>query len=143
MNIRIWQWGGQSTQKMRMSEMGVREEMLFSFKSMIGRLNTIFPRIYCQEFTSQTPNFKKKKRKGFPGGSVVKNPPANARDTGLIPDLGRSPMLWSNKACAPQPLSLCSRTWEPQLLSPCALYSLCSTTKEATAVRSLCTTVRE
>ena len=28
---------------------------------------------------------------GFPGGSVVKNPPANAGDTGLIPELGRSP----------------------------------------------------
>ena len=28
---------------------------------------------------------------GFLGGSVVKNPPANARDTGLIPGLGRSP----------------------------------------------------
>ena len=29
--------------------------------------------------------------KGFPGGSVVKNPPANAGDVGLIPGLGRSP----------------------------------------------------
>ena len=29
---------------------------------------------------------------GFPGGSVVKNPPVNARDTGLIPDVGRSHM---------------------------------------------------
>ena len=30
--------------------------------------------------------------RGFPGGSVVKNPPANARgDTGSIPGLGRSP----------------------------------------------------
>ena len=28
---------------------------------------------------------------GFPGGSVVKNPPANAGDVGLIPGLGRSP----------------------------------------------------
>ena len=28
---------------------------------------------------------------GFPGGSVVKNPPANAEDVGLIPGLGRSP----------------------------------------------------
>ena len=28
---------------------------------------------------------------GFPGGSVVKNLPANAGDTGLIPRLGRSP----------------------------------------------------
>ena len=30
-------------------------------------------------------------KKGFPGGSVVKNPPANAADTGLMPELGRSP----------------------------------------------------
>ena len=28
---------------------------------------------------------------GFPGSSVVKNPPANAKDAGLIPGLGRSP----------------------------------------------------
>ena len=28
---------------------------------------------------------------GFPGGSVVKNLPANPRDKGLIPGLGRSP----------------------------------------------------
>ena len=28
---------------------------------------------------------------GFLGGSVVKNPPANAGDTGLIPGLGKSP----------------------------------------------------
>ena len=27
---------------------------------------------------------------GFPGGSVVKNLPANAGDTGSIPELGRS-----------------------------------------------------
>ena len=30
-----------------------------------------------------------KKSLGFPGGSVVKNPPANAGDTGSIPDQGR------------------------------------------------------
>ena len=28
---------------------------------------------------------------GFPGGSVIKNPPTNGRDTGSIPDPGRSP----------------------------------------------------
>ena len=28
---------------------------------------------------------------GFPGGSVVKNLPASAEDTGLIPGSGRSP----------------------------------------------------
>ena len=32
----------------------------------------------------------------FPGGTVVKNPLANAEDTGSIPGLGRSHMLWSN-----------------------------------------------
>ena len=29
--------------------------------------------------------------KGFPGGSEIKNLPANAGDIGLIPGLGRSP----------------------------------------------------
>ena len=28
---------------------------------------------------------------GFPGGSVIKNPPPNAGDMGLIPGSGRSP----------------------------------------------------
>ena len=32
----------------------------------------------------------------FPGGAVVKNPPANTGDPGSIPGLGRSHMLWSN-----------------------------------------------
>ena len=34
--------------------------------------------------------------KGFPGGPVVKNPPANAGDMGLIPGPGRSHMLQGN-----------------------------------------------
>ena len=38
----------------------------------------------------------KKKNMGFLGGSVVKNPPANARDIGWIPDLERSHMLQIN-----------------------------------------------
>ena len=33
---------------------------------------------------------------GFPGGAVVKNLPANARDTGSSPSLGRSHMPQSN-----------------------------------------------
>ena len=33
---------------------------------------------------------------GFPGGAVVKNPPANAGDTGLSPGPGRSHMPQSN-----------------------------------------------
>ena len=34
---------------------------------------------------------KSKDYKGFPGGSVVKNLPANGEDAGSIPGLGRSP----------------------------------------------------
>ena len=38
----------------------------------------------------------KLKKWGFPGGAVVKNPPANAGDTGSSPGPGRSHMLRSN-----------------------------------------------
>ena len=37
-----------------------------------------------------------KSHEDFPGGSVVKNLPANAGDTGSILDLGRSHRLWHN-----------------------------------------------
>ena len=33
---------------------------------------------------------------GFSGGTVVKNLPANAGNTGLSPGPGKSHMLWSN-----------------------------------------------
>ena len=39
---------------------------------------------------------KKTTQLGFPGGAVVKNPPANAGDTGSLPGPGRSHMPWSN-----------------------------------------------
>ena len=63
----------------------------------------------------QTKSFLKTYFLGFPGCSVVKNPPANAGDTGLIPYLGRSHMQ----------LSLCAITIEP------VLYSQGATTTEA------------
>ena len=55
---------------------------------------------------------------GFPGNSVVKNPPANAEDKGSIPDPGRSHMPRGNKAHVPQLLSQCSRAWELEAMSP-------------------------
>ena len=55
---------------------------------------------------------------GFPGGTVVENPPANAGDMGSSPGPGGSHMPRSNWARAPQLLSLRSRAREPQLLSP-------------------------
>ena len=78
-----------------------------------------------------TLNFNQRSKsivEGFPGGTVVKNPPANAGDTGLSPVLGRSHMSRSNQARAPQLLSLRSRACEPhywarapQLLKPTCL----------------------
>ena len=60
---------------------------------------------------------------------MVKNPPANAGDTGSSPGLGRSHIPWSNWAREPQLLSL--RVW-----------SLCSATREAAIVRGLRTTMK-
>ena len=36
----------------------------------------------------------------FPGGTVAKNPPANAGDAGSIPSLGRFRCLGASKPCA-------------------------------------------
>ena len=55
---------------------------------------------------------------GFPGGSVVRNPPANAGDMSAIPGPGRPYLPWSSKAHVPQLLILCAGAWEPQLLKP-------------------------
>ena len=41
-------------------------------------------------------NIKKRTTRGFPGGTVVKNPSANAGDTSSSPGPGRSHMPWSN-----------------------------------------------
>ena len=68
--------------------------------------------------------------KGFPGGSVVRTPPANAGDTGLIPDPARSPHAAEQQSHAPQLLSLCPRATEA-----CVSESSCST-REAAAMRS-------
>ena len=50
--------------------------------------------------------------RGFPGGTVVENLPANAGDTGSSPGPGRSHMPWSNSAREPQLLSLRAATAE-------------------------------
>ena len=72
--------------------------------------------------------------RGFHRGSVVRNPPAKAGDTGLIPGLGRVHVPKNNKARVPQLLNQFSRAQELQLrkppsLSPCAM-------REATAMGS-------
>ena len=67
---------------------------------------------------------RKKTNSGFLRGTLVKNPPANAGDTGLSTGLGRSHVPQSNKARAPQLLSLRSRAREPQLLKPVHLETV-------------------
>ena len=71
-------------------------------------------RLCCTD--QQASHFSSQNHKvGFPGGPVVKNPPANAGDTGSIPGPGRFHMPQGSWA------------HEPQLLSPGAA------TREATA----------
>ena len=55
-------------------------------------LNVIF-RVVNKKTTQgdKLKNTTDKSKWGFPGGSVVKNPPANVGDMGLIPGSGRSP----------------------------------------------------
>ena len=57
------------------------------------------------------------KEGSFPGGSLVENPPAKARDVGLTPGPGTSHMPRSYYTRAPQLLS-CAHT---NYGSPCAL----------------------
>ena len=72
----------------------------------------------------------------LPSCPVVKNPPANAGDTGSVPGLERYHML-TTKPLHHIYRNLCSRTREPQLPGPR------SATREATAMRNSCTSTQE
>ena len=60
-----------------------------------GLISKIYKQLMQLNIKEKKPN-QKMGRRGFPGGAVVENLPANAGDTGLSPGLGRSHMLWSN-----------------------------------------------
>ena len=64
----------------------------------------------------------------LPGSPVVKDPPANAGDTGSVPALGRSHMQRGNQACVPQLLGRHALAREPVLCN-----------RDATEMRSQCT----
>ena len=59
---------------------------------------------------------------GLPGGTVDRNPSANAEDRSSIPRLERFHMPWATKTCVPQLLSLCPRAhglhMKPEFLEP-------------------------
>ena len=65
---------------------------------------------------------------GFPGGSVIRSLLANVGD--------RVQSLIQEDKAHTQLLSLCSRVWEPKLLSPHATTTEASTTTEAIAMRN-------
>ena len=66
------------------------------------KLKTILRTLHSKTYSIQKVVLKRKyialetHLEGFPGGAVVKNPPAKAGDTGSIPGPGRSHMLRSN-----------------------------------------------
>ena len=68
---------------------------------------------------------------GFPGSPVVKNQPCSAKDTSSIPRLGRSHLLRSNQAHAPQLLSPRAAASDAGHLEPVPAA------RESAAVRSL------
>ena len=116
-------------------------------------------RYWCPHNLS--PPWLKRRRKdgqGFPGGSVVKNPPANAGDTGSIPDPGRSHEPWSicarvhpnYWACAlgpgaPTTEHTCCSCWRPHALKPVLpnKKSHCNESHTATREQGLLATTRE
>ena len=68
-----------------------RENCELSF--IWGKMRTL---VQGTAFQTALTNCSKEVGEDFSGGSVVKNPPANAGNTGLSPGPGRSHMPWSN-----------------------------------------------
>ena len=62
------------------------KRILFIFLRPLSEVTDTVVIVLCSKHTNRD----------FPGGTVVKNPPANARDTGSIPGLERSHKLQSN-----------------------------------------------
>ena len=113
----------------KLSEKEIKKTIPFTIASKIKSLEINLIKEVKDLYDENYKKFIKKLQKGFPGGAVVRNPPANAGDTGSSPSPGRSHMPRSSWAREPQLLSL--RVW-----------SLCSATREATIVRGLRTAMK-
>ena len=106
---------------------GIIHASYWIIKNMINSHLSCFHGVKSKLLKSQNDhlNHEQKYIKRKPSGAslMVKNPPANERDTGLIPDQERR-----DPTCCK--LSLCTTTMEA------VPYSLCSTTRKASSVRS-------
>ena len=69
----------------------MEEERQFKIGSREGKHRVVYRREYMIKGASKKDGYW-----GFPGGAVVESLPANARDTGSRPGLGRSHMPRSN-----------------------------------------------
>ena len=69
------------------------------YVASLSKISYVIARYFSgvvQHFLQKKTKKKHTKRQDFPGGTVVKNPPANAGNTGSIPGPGRSHMLRSS-----------------------------------------------
>ena len=99
------------------SEREIKEKTPFTRKSKgIKYLGINLPKeakdLYSENCKTLMKEFENDTNKGFPGGTVVKNPPANGGDTGSSPGPQRSHMPRSNESNVPQLLSLCATATE-------------------------------
>ena len=115
--IQVLQRGAEAEDMGEGSVLGRPHWILLGYNCNLG--NILVPILWIRNLKFSE---VKKLVRGFPGGAVVENLPANAGDTGSSPGLGRSHM----------PRSIWAR--EPQLLS-LRVWSLCSATREAAIVR--------
>ena len=70
--------------------------MSFLINSKVSACPKVSWYLYYQQFAGKDLTLKKNMALDLPGGAVVKNPPANAGDTGSSPGLVGSHMPWSN-----------------------------------------------
>ena len=99
--------------------------------SRVTSLPSISTEVFCPNlnFSRQPEVAENTRDQDFPGGPVVKNPPASAGDPG-------SSLVWED--------SICCRQLKPRTTAEApAPQTPCSVTREPTTVRSLCATTRE
>ena len=109
-NQSMWSWALNLPHKPVHSQWMTALSLLGLSVQKLWLLPLFYPRLIHQQMLKYTLN---NNTPGLPRWlSGLKSPPANAGNMGLIPGPGRSLMPWSNKACGPQLLSLCSMARE-------------------------------